>query len=379
MSLDLFTTDRPDDDLHPSFINVRDNPRMGPAKAQLMEIAATMVDPDGNLVEQFQTYGFDARTFEIYLHALFRAEGHQVDRAHDRPDFIISRDGITVAVEAVTANPPPGPGFRPYKHVYLDPPKTRADAEAYLRNEVAIKMGSPLFSKLSKKYWTLPHVQNLPFVIAIESFHGDASLTISSSNLSDYLFGLHHRHSFDENGNLIIGVDQVLEHKGSKTIPSGFFRLPGAENVSAVLFSNAGTIPKFGRIGHEGRYRSSHVRMVRSGTCYDHDPNAVMASVFAYEVGDERIPAEPWRQGSVLIHNPYAIRPLPPEWLGAGSEENLSDEGNAVMTWRDHFLPYMSQTRLFRGEAPDSVIAEQIQNDIHMLQFGQALSQDWNW
>jgi hypothetical protein len=118
--------------------------------------------------------------------------------------------------------------------------------------------------------------------------------------------------------------------------------------------------------------------MVRSGTCYDHDPNAVIASVFAYEVGDSRIPAEPWRQGSVLIHNPYATHPLPPEWIGAGSEEDLSDEGNVVMTWRDHFLPYMSHTHLFSGETPDYVIEQQIRNDIRMLQFGQAVSQG-NW
>lgn len=40
MPLDLFATDRSDDALHPSFINVRDDVRMRPAKAQLMEVAA---------------------------------------------------------------------------------------------------------------------------------------------------------------------------------------------------------------------------------------------------------------------------------------------------------------------------------------------------
>lgn len=78
-----------------------------------------MADPDGNLVEQFQTRGFDARTFEIYLHALFTEAGHVIDRSHDRPDFMITRDGLTVAVEAVTANPQPSKAYQPYEPVKI--------------------------------------------------------------------------------------------------------------------------------------------------------------------------------------------------------------------------------------------------------------------
>ncbi len=377
MPLDLFKTKRPDASLHPQFLNVKNDPKMGPARKMLRDVVADMEDPDGNLVEQFQTHGFDSRTFEIYLQALFAEAGHSINRSYDRPDFLITRDGVTAAVEAVTANPPPQQAYQPYVHMYRNPPTSPGEAARYLRNEVAIKFGSPLYSKLKKKYWELPHVAGLPLIIAIESFHGDASLTISSSTLSNYLFGVHHRHHFDSRGDLVIEADAVAEHHGSKTIRSNFFQLPGAENISAVLFSNVGTISKFNRLGHQGKYRSRKVRMVRVGTCYNHDPNATMAHTFAYEVGNSDFPTEKWRQGSVLIHNPHALRPLPPEWLGAGAEENQSEAGNVVLTWSDPFLPYMSTTYLYEGNTPTASMWKATKIQVDLLEIGQRISQRW--
>lgn len=43
----------------------------------------------------------------------------------------------------------------------------------------------------------------------------------------------------------------ALSYDVKKQIPSGFFNLPDAENVSAVLFTNTGTIPKFLRMAND--------------------------------------------------------------------------------------------------------------------------------
>lgn len=376
MAIDLFARLRPDADLHPQFLKTRDDPKMAPARGALRDVAATMEDPDGNLVEQFQTHGFDARTFEIYLHALFTEAGHTIDRSHDRPDFLISRDGITAAVEAVTANPPPRPDYQPYEVMPKATPKTMEEAVAFLKNETAIRFGSPLYSKLKKKYWELPHVAGKPLIIAIETFHG-GSLTLSSTSLSQYLLGVDHRSSFDEKGNLLVEADPIHEHVGSKTIPSNFFAQPGAENISAVLFSNAGTIPKFARIGQQGAHRSDAVRMVRYGQCLDHDPNAVRPESFAFEIGDPEVPLEPWRDGSVLIHNPGALIPLPPEWLGASAEENLSAQGTIVTTWRDPFQPFASMTMMFDGKVAEHMMWRAIEQQMKMLDMGQAMADEF--
>lgn len=201
---------------------------------------------------------------------------------------------------------------------------------------------------LKAKYWDEPHVTGKPFVIAIEDFHEAGSLTTSSTPLARYLFGQEQQWYHDANGNLVITEHHVDVHKNEvKQIPSGFFNLPDAENVSAVLFTNTGTIPKFLRMGHQGQYRDAGLNVLRMGTCYRHDPNATRPEPFMYEVGDPEA-METWRQGTALIKNPKALHPLPDEWLGAGIEVELID-GRSVTTWREPFIPYASMTQILRG------------------------------
>lgn len=46
-------------------------------------------DADGNFVEQFQTTGFDARVWELYLFATLSEVGYVIDRPHPAPDFTV--------------------------------------------------------------------------------------------------------------------------------------------------------------------------------------------------------------------------------------------------------------------------------------------------
>ena len=114
-------------------------------------------------------------------------------------------------------------------------------------------------------------------------------------------------------GKLVITRRDLASHtfKG-KTIESGFFSLPGAENVSAVLFSNAGTLAKFDRIGVLAGYGAPDHRYVRVGFRYDPDPNAYMGKRFVEEVGAEGY-SEGWADELQVFHNPRALRPLPRE------------------------------------------------------------------
>jgi hypothetical protein len=193
-----------------------------PARAMMQAVFANFHDADGNFVEQFQTSGFDARTFELYLHALFTEQGWTIDRNHPRPDFFLKKNGVDVYVEATTANQVGG-GIKPYK---LAPPERNTmDLRAHLANEVPIRLGSPLFSKLKKKYWELPHVAGHPLILAIESFHGPGSLLHSSSTLASHLFGLRQRWYHDDDGNLVIEPDQIAVH-----------RIPGKEDSLGLLF-----------------------------------------------------------------------------------------------------------------------------------------------
>lgn len=365
MGIDLFASQATKNKLHPQFITLRDSPLCEPARQMLREIQQRFEDPDGNFVEQFQTSGFDARTFELFLFAMLEENGHAVDRTYERPDFLITKDGISASVEAVTANPKPSKEHQPY-HA-LPSARDQAELENYVRNDLAIRMGSPLFTKLRKRYWELPHVAGKPLVLAIQCFHEPGALTFTSTTLTHLLFGYRQSWYHDADGNLIISEVPIDEHRsGVKAIPSGFFAQPEAENISAVLFVNSGTIPKFGRMGLEAGLGQGTVRMIRHGTCYRHDPNATLPEPFLYEVGDPEHGRETWREGTVLIHNPNAAHPLPAEWLGAGAEEDMV-EGKTITTFAESFLPYWSLTMNFPGFAPTWMIQQEADRFAHEL------------
>lgn len=359
MAINLFQQlGRPDEQLHPSYLTLRDAPAYAPARALLRELQETFEDPDGNFVEQFQTTGLDSRTFEFFLDTLFKAEGHQVNRAHARPDFLLTKDGVKAAVEAVVAATPTNEGIQPYfaMPAHMDLEVTRE----YLRHNVPVRLGSPLFTKLNQRYWELPHVAGLPLVIAIQDFHEAGSLSRSGTSLSRYLYGLEQHWYQDANGQLVITEQAIDFHRvGAKEVPSGFFKQPGAENVSAVLFSNSGTIPKFVRMGQEGAHRSDAVRILRWGACYRHDPNATLPAGFVYEVGDPEQGKESWREGTVLMHNPHALHPLPIGWLGASVDEEL-ENGSVTATLHEPFHPYFSFTQLYSGNASPARLQREV-------------------
>lgn len=132
---------------------------------------------------------------------------------------------------------------------------------------------------------------------------------------------------------------------GTKVIPSGCFSLPDTENISAVIFSNAGTISKFNRMGHQGRHRASNVLMIRRGSCFNPDPNAIVPLLFQYEVGDGTH-EETWGEGLEVHHNPKARVPIPFELFADLWQVAPDDRGVLRGLYRPSgvFHPYGSVT-----------------------------------
>ncbi|WP_321403486.1 hypothetical protein [Maridesulfovibrio sp.] len=253
-------------------------------------------DKDGNFIEQFQSTGFDARVWELYLNTYFSKTGFSISDEHNRPDFVIEKEGQTLCVEAVTTNPSLAGALKGINN--FETIKEQYDF-------ASIKMGSSLWSKHIKNYWDLPHVAGRPLVFAIECFHEDGPIYSSDGPLVDYLYGKNFSWSFNENNELVVKEHENERHIiEDKDIPSGFFNLAGSENVSAVLFSNSATAAKFNRKG-KVKWPSCEVRMLREGMSYNHDPNSDTPNPFSYEVGTES-PKETWGEGLIMFHNPNA-------------------------------------------------------------------------
>lgn len=359
----LFQTSRADLDLHPSFVRLRDDPKLAPARMLMDDAFSQFPDRDRNFVEQFQTTGFDNRTFELYVSELLRSEQFVLSGTEPQPDFQASKDRVSLIIECTTANPTDtGQGARmdPYRPMN-ERDSSLLDIKERSHNEIPIRIGGALYSKMTKgvrlgdqrvKYWDLPHCQGKPFVLAVQTFHEDGSLSFSDAGVAEYLYGLRHTPDWDKEGNLIINSESLSEHvrkSDGKRIPSGFFSQPDSEHISGVLWSNAGTVPKFNRIALAGPYATNDVLALRYGNYYDWDPNAHAPLPFVYIIGSDNAPEETWGQEAVFFHNPNALMPIAEGLFDNVSEASVDPKGAYSVKSNKDFFPFMSMTSFFAG------------------------------
>jgi len=337
--IDLFTPVVPAGKQHPYFVRLCSDSALLPARSIIKEMMPHYIDVDGNFVEQFQSTGFDSRVWELYLYNYFAEEELFIERKHSSPDFIVKKYGEVVAIEAVIVG---RKNYNPPKYFktmpQLMPPKDIMEAH---KNELPIKFGSPLYTKLKKEYWKLPHVEGKPLVFAIADFHDDQSMVWSSTALITYLYGVRHDFYYDRNNQLVITPIEIGSHKlGEKEIPSGYFFQPDAENVSAVLSSASGTISKFNRIGRQAGFFDPSVIMIRLGSYHDHNPNASVPKLFRYKVDENS--EETWAEGLSMFHNPNAIHPVPRELFPTIAHHDFKD--GQIVSQLPEFHPYSSIT-----------------------------------
>jgi hypothetical protein len=312
------------------------------ARGIIREIGFALADVDGNFAEQFQTSAFNARLWELYIYAFLHEQLFLLDRTHNRPDFVAEKLGFELCLEAVTVNPS--------SQFSESPPQTPEEIIGLLKDYMPIKFGSPLFSKLKKlnaAYKELPHVKDKAFLLAVADFHDESSMTWSSSALTTYLYGRRFTSKTDANGKLRVRNIRVREHRWkNKVIPSNFFEQPGAENISAVLFTNSATLSKFSRMGQLAGFGRKDVHMFRGGTFHDHNPDAATPRRFYVEVKPETY-SESWTQGVALYHNPRAAHPIPPDLFQGVAHYFL--RRNRVAAVFPRFFPYASRTFIMRA------------------------------
>lgn len=339
--VDFFTPIHELDRLNPHFINLANECAFSPAKEIIEPMMRWYEDADGNFVEQFQTTGFDQRIWELYLFSMLIELGYIIDRKKAVPDFCCSGLRGQMAIEAVTVGP-----TRDGAKIVLPPPTDTPEQQtAYLTEYMPIKFGSPLFSKLRKKYWEHDHVAGIPLILAVADFSSPGSMVHTKSALERYLFGFSYDTSLDQGGKLTINANKIEKHEWlGKTIPSGFFDIPEAENISAVISTTAGTVLKFNRIGLSAGFGDGKVLMIREGTLVDHDPDASYPMYFKGIVNAPDYD-ESWIEGLNVYHNPRARIPLPEHMFNNAAHHHCDAEGNWTAK-TPKFHPMASVTQL---------------------------------
>ena len=358
--VDLFNTKLPVDQQHRAFHMLCSHAHWVPARAIMSEMMRHYVDVDGNFVEQFQTTAFDSRIWELYLYAALLELGLFVNKEHEAPDFEVHDGRSKVFIEAVIVGPSPN-------DPPLDPPKngmprmrTPEEIKELLKTRAPIRFGSALYSKLNRKtkYWDLEHVKGHPLVFAVADFHEDQSMTWTSPALLEYLYGVTHEFIFDEAGQLVITPLKIETHEyRGKVIPSGYFMQPGAENVSAVLFSSSGTISKFNRMGRLAGFGAPNQRIFRAGVKHLHNQNAAIPEPFIHKI-KQRTVTETWAEGLSMFHNPNATHPIDPDMFPGIAHHWF--EGGQIKSWLPEFHVYNSFTwnmMITDKDDPDAEVA----------------------
>lgn len=320
--LDLFAPAAGTTRLHDAFVFLRDSFEQAAARELLQEVARWFPNQDGHFVKEFQTAGYSARTWELYLWCAFRTLGFEIDQTHAVPDFGLSKQKARIFVEATTVSAHDPYGAAMAAGPPPDPPERIYD---YIDHDMAQKFGSPLYSKLKRADWKKPHVSGHPFVLALADFHAPASMRWSYRALPQYLYGLKAITIPDSENRLIEifmpGEDHVV---GDKRVPTNFFAQPDAENVSAILFSNAGTISKFNRMGVLAGFGDAWVSLLRSGMLTDPEAWEITETPFKSDVEDPAY-QESWCDEIILYHNPNALRPVDPNLFPGVTHVHIVD------------------------------------------------------
>lgn len=347
---DLFQTIVDENKLHRNYRIVRDEFYSYEAARKLLnEVYNSLQQIDPDFIVQFQGTGFDARIWELYLLATFQDLNFTIHRNHSRPDFELEKNGQILYVEAVTSNPSTEDELKEKTEILNELNDENWLQFIYqLRDRSMIRVAGAIYNKLRKSYWELEWVKNKPLILAVEPFHHSLAHWITDSNLIGYLYGFENSWEYDKEGNLQIETREVIEYRfGDKIIPSNFFKQPNSEYISAVVFSNSGTISKFSRMGKLKGYGDPKVRMLRAGNMYDHDPNAAVPIPFSYFVGEDG-PIETWAQGLTMYHNPNAKYPIDrslfPDVLHGYFDKYF-------YSYVPPFFPYQSETQILIPES----------------------------
>ena len=349
---DLFKPIGPLEKTHHLFQRVLDYDSHQAARRMMNEVFGHFRDVDKNFIRDFQTAGFSARVFELALFAYLMEEGCTLDRSRAAPDFYVEGK-FPVAIEATTTNQPQN--VEPDDLIFRPP--TRSEIMKGM-DTFAFQLNKALYNKLlhtdaqARHYWELPHMDGIPFVVAVGAFHGQHAQVNPMALAAEYLYGMRAIVHFDSEGNPSFETKSIGQHKfGGRVIPSGFFRQPEAANIAGVLFSNAHTVAIFNRAGTERGYGSSNVAMCRLGVTVDPTPSAIEPALFGYVVGEEPPGSrEPFAAGLHLFINPWSIIPVSAQAFPSITYHELLEDGTLMSIPSSRLQPIFSKTEVWKGE-----------------------------
>lgn len=318
-----------------------------PARVMMEELAHWFEDPDGVFIRAMQGNEFNSRLFELYLHAVFYELDFEMDRTHPQPDYLLKKAGQTIALEATTVSEMEGSNGR---GVTFDE-KEKAELLRHVEEEMPFKFARTLLKKVRHRpepsklpYWDLPHTKDHPFVVAVHDYSRTMSMSVSSSAMQSYLYGV-----IELDGRFV----PIENHQsGTRTMRSNFFGHDGNKHVSAVMLATGATLPKFNRMGRVAGLRSptsiAIIRGVRTNADGEPHPFSMLVEHPLYR--------EYWHEGIFIFHNPNAVQPLDPNLFPHVVHVFMQDDGRLVEYLPPNYIvSSTTEMMLFDKEDADRV------------------------
>ena len=248
--MDLFKVIVDIDKLHPNFRNLLKEKY---AQTVLNEWSLGFVDRDNKFVKEFQTT-FNSSFWELYLHAIFTYLRFKINYSYKAPDFNISKNNLTINVEAVTTNHPKD-GTPEYDRIealekLYSSNRTEAGREEILEEIVSLSTERIMQSIIQKSkkyienYGKLNHVKGTPFVLAIGSYEQPLFYYQGTGAIERVLYGLKEA-KYIEGKPFFDFTDNVLKRSNNALIPIGVFNDNKYGHISAVIFN---PVASFGKV-----------------------------------------------------------------------------------------------------------------------------------
>jgi hypothetical protein len=289
--IDLFNLKIRPERAHPQFTSLQNSPLHGGARDLINAAFSEMGDPNGNFVRDFQGHGFHNRLFELSCFSYLRAAGLELSSRHERPDFIGSRDGLSVAIEVTSANP--RADADPDISLLRMEDLTEEEVHRRAREDFPQRMMKSLRKKLQHRYHELPHVAGKPLILMVApSFEAAPGVYVDES------------------------LVPAFYPAASEDPEAAFFARPDASAISAVAYCNSFSVSKFLRLSGSDLGAFGYEAVRWGVALFDDEPDFLE---FRYRVGDDDASDETWPEGVTLFLNPNADTPLPEGFLPASS------------------------------------------------------------
>jgi hypothetical protein len=296
--MDLFKPIVPADKQHPIFKMILLD-RYRPERLVVQQWANGFIDRDGKFVREIQTT-FESGLWELFLHAALREWGLPVDMSYHTPDFVVG-GSHPFGLEATIAAPAAG-GKPAYGYDASDVPEdfTQFNIEATLRicNSFDAKV-----KKYRQYYSGLRHMSDLPFVIAIAPFDRPLAHLSANRPIIAALYGLYHDEAeTPREATKVVSYNVDAAPKNDTTsIDVGLFCTDAYADVSAVICSSLVTWGKLRALATNPDANTMYITF--------HPAEGQLLPVVRKTPKRDYI--EHLLDGVLVLHNPFARRPLP--------------------------------------------------------------------